>query len=235
MQMSPTKPVSSPNAFTLEEKIKYGIIGLVAVGSAFFIGRSIVRKLISRNEQKFTYDDDKPAAAAQKLKLAFENDNWMGWGTDEATIKNVIKGIRSKDEFDKVIKSYQKLYARSLMADMQDELDSEEYQEVVAMLSSKPDQFKEGAIQLPTATRYKAWAQRLQKAFNETNWGLPYGTDEAAIREVVAEIPTQAAFMETAHQYQLSYGEELISRMKSELSSAELKAINQQLANKPKA
>lgn len=221
--------------FTLEEKIKYGIIGLVVLGGAFFIGRSLIRKARSNDEQKKAYDDDNPATAAQKLKLAFENDNWFGWGTDEAAIRDVLEKIRSKEEFDKVIKSYQRLYSRSLMADMQNELSTEEYAEVVDILSSKPDKYIPGQLSVPSAAQYKAWAKRLRSAFKVSTWGVfPYGTDEDAIRQVLNDFPTQAAMLETAKAYRNEYGDDLISDLKSELSSAELKEMNQILESKPK-
>ncbi|MEP7374727.1 MAG: hypothetical protein ABI675_15130 [Chitinophagaceae bacterium] len=222
--------------FTLEEKIKYGIIGLIVLGSAFFIGRGLVRKARSNDEQKKTYDDDNPAAAAQKLKLSFDNDNWFGWGTDEDVIREVLKKIRSKDEFDKVIKSYQRLYSRSLMDDMQNELTTAEYAEMVDILSSKPDKYIPGRLPVPTTTQYKAWARRLRAAFKVNTWGvIPYGTDEDAIREVFIEVPTQAAFLETAKAYSSEYGDDLIADLKSELSSSELKEMNQILEKKPRA
>jgi hypothetical protein len=89
--------------FTLKEKLTYGIVGLVVLGGSFFIGRNIVRNARATTEEKKTYDDSNAAYYAQKIKMAFENDNYFGWGTDESTIREIIRKIPSKDEFKKVI------------------------------------------------------------------------------------------------------------------------------------
>ena len=100
--------------FTLKEKLTYGIVGLVVLSGSFFIGRSLVRGARSTSEQKKTYEDGNAASFAQQLKMAFENDNYFDWGTDEEAVRDVIRKIPSKDYFKQVINSYQKLYARSL-------------------------------------------------------------------------------------------------------------------------
>src|SRR5688500_17581218 len=91
--------------FTLEEKIKYGILGLVVLGGSFFIGRSIIRKVRSNSEEKKTYEEGNAATYAKQIKMAFENDMWWGWGTDEEALRRTILAIPSKEEFRKVINS----------------------------------------------------------------------------------------------------------------------------------
>ena len=125
--------------FTLKEKLTYGIVGLVVLSGSFFIGRSIVRGARATSEQKKTYEDGNAAAFAQQLKMAFENDNYFNWGTDEESVRSVIRKVPSKAFFKQVISSYQKLYARSLMADMKDELATSEYNEMLAIIAGKPD------------------------------------------------------------------------------------------------
>src|SRR3954464_14260452 len=100
--------------FTLKEKLTYGIVGLVVLSGTFLLVRSVVRGAVSTSEQKKTYEDGNAASFAQQLKMAFENDNYFGWGTDEESVRDVIRKVPSKDYFKQVINSYQKLYARSL-------------------------------------------------------------------------------------------------------------------------
>ncbi len=219
--------------FTVEEKIKYGILGLVVIGGSFFIGRSIVRKARANTEEKKTYEDGTPATYAKQIKMAFENDMWWGWGTDEEALRKVIIAIPSKDEFKKVINSYQKLYARSMMADMQDDLTTSEYNEMLAIIASKPERGN-APIQIQMSSlQYQSWAKRLKAAFEVTYWMLP-GTDEDAVKAVFMEMPSQAAFWETAKAYQSLYGDDLVSDLKSELEFWEYVPMMEIIMKKPK-
>jgi hypothetical protein len=219
--------------FTLEEKIKYGIIGTVVLGAAFFIGRSVIRKARANTEEKKTYEDGNPATYAKQIKMAFENDMWWGWGTDEEALRKVVIGIPSKEEFRKVINSYQKLYARSMMADMQDELTTSEYNEILAIIAAKPERYKSGQLPVISTVQYQSWAKRLRAAFEVNTWGiLPYGTDEDAIKAVFLEIPSKTAFQETARTYNNLYGDDLISDLKDELEIDELAEMNAILEKK---
>ena len=49
------------------------------------------------------------------------------------------------------------------------------------------------------------------------------------------EIPTQAAFLETAKVYKAEYNDDLMSDLKSELEFSELADMMSILENKPKA
>src|SRR6266498_665667 len=153
---------STHDEFTLKEKLTYGIVSVVVLGGSFFIGRSLIRKARSTSEEKKSYDETNPSSYAQKLKMAFENDMWFGWGTDEAAVRNVIRSVPSKDEFKKVINSYQKLYARSLMMDLKEELTTSEYNEMLAIIAGKPDRITAGYVPQTGQQQYQAWAKRLK-------------------------------------------------------------------------
>ncbi|RYY91018.1 MAG: hypothetical protein EOO15_00310 [Chitinophagaceae bacterium] len=219
--------------FTLKEKLAYSLVGLVVLSGSFFIGRSIVRQARSNSEEKRTYDDGNAAYYAQKLKMAFENDNPFGWGTDKAAVREVLRMIPSRDIFKKVINSYQKLYARSLMGDLKSELTLSEYSEMLAIVAGKPDQISRGGAPLVGPQQYQAWARRLKAAFDITYWGVP-GTDEAAIRAVFLEIPTQSDYQQVARAYQSEYGSELSRDLKSELEFWEYKPMMEIIMKKPK-
>ena len=185
--------------------------------------------------EKKTYEEGNEATYAKQLKMAFDNDMWFGWGTDEEAIRKVLRAIPSKEYFRKVINSYQKLYARSLMKDMQDELTSAEYNEMLAILSVKPERGK--TLQQPklTSEQILSWAKRLRSAFNENTWGfLPYGTDEDAIKAVFQEIPTQSAFAQVAAAYKKEYNDDLMADLKDELTVFEYADMMGILTKKPK-
>jgi hypothetical protein len=220
--------------FTLKEKLTYGIVGLVVLSGSFFIGRAVVRHARATGEEKKTYDDSNAAYYSQKLKMAFENDNYFGWGTDESAIREIIRKIPSKDEFKKVINSYQKLYARSLMLDLKEELTTSEYSEMLAIVAGKPDSISKNGNPIIGVQQYISWAKRLKAAFDITYWFVP-GTDEPAIKAVFMEIPTQADFGRVAQAYQKEYGNELISDLKSELEFWEYAPMMEIINKKPKA
>ena len=219
--------------FTLKEKLTYGIVGLVVLSGSFFIGRSIVRNANATSEQKKTFEDGNAAAFAQQLKMAFENDNYFTWGTDEESIRSVIRKVPSKDFFKQIINSYQKLYARSLMADMKDELATSEYNEMLAIIAGKPDRITGSYKPILTYQQYLSWAKRLKAAFDTTYWFVP-GTDEEAIKAVFLEIPTQADFSKVAQAYLKEFGNDLTSDLKSELEFWEIDAMMDIINKKPK-
>lgn len=219
--------------FTLKEKLTYAIVGMVVLSGSFFIGRSIVRNARATSEQKKTYEDGNAAAFAQQLKMAFENDNYFNWGTDEEAIRSVIRKIPSKEFFKQVINSYQKLYARSLMADMKDELATSEYNEMLAIIAGKPDRITGNYKPVITYQQYLSWAKRLKAAFDITYWFVP-GTDEDAVKAVFMEIPTQTDFDKVAQAYLKEFGNDLMSDLKSELEFWEIDDMMDIIYKKPK-
>ena len=224
---------STHDEFTLKEKLTYGIVSVVVLGGSFFIGRSLIRIARSTSEEKKTYDEGNSAAYAQKLKMAFENDMWFGWGTDEGAVRSVIRSVPSKDEFKKVVNSYQKLYARSLMMDLKDELSTSEYNEMLAIIAGKPDKTDSDHILQIGQQQYLAWAKRLKAAFDISYWFIP-GTDEDAVKSVFIEIPTQTDFEKVAVAYKSEFGNDLIGDLKEELEIWEYAPYISIINNKPK-
>lgn len=224
---------SEHDDFTLKEKLTYAAVGLVVLSGSFFLGRSIVRGARATSEQKKTYDERNAAAFAQQLKMAFENDNYFGWGTDEESIRSIVRKVPSKEAFKEVINSYQKLYARSLMADLKEELAATEYNEMLSIIGGKPDRITWGGKQSVGVQQYLAWAKRLKAAFDMTYWGIP-GTDEGAIKAVFLEIATQIDFEKVKGAYLREYGADLMNDLKSELEFWEYAPLMEILNKKPK-
>ena len=69
--------------------------------------------------------------------MAFDNDNYAGWGTNEKMVMQVFNEIPSKSMYTKVQREYANLYGKSLNADLEDELSSEEYNELIRILNAK--------------------------------------------------------------------------------------------------
>ena len=207
--------------FTIKETLTYSILGAAVLGGSFFIGRSLVKRARSTGEEKKTYEEGNEATFAKQLKMAFDNDMWFGWGTDEEAIRKTLKAVPSKEVFRKVINSYQKLYTRSLMKDMQDELTSTEYNEMLAIIGAKPERGNTLTTAVLSAQQFLSWAKRLRAAFKITYGWFP-GTDEDAIKAVFMEIPTQAAFGQVALAYKNEYGDDLMKDLQSELEFYEI-------------
>jgi hypothetical protein len=220
--------------FTLKETITYSLLGVIVLGGSFFVGRSMIRKARSNNEERKTYEEGNEATLAKQLKMAFDNDMWFGWGTDEEAIRKTLRAVPSKEYFRKIINSYQKLYARSLMKDMQDELTSTEYNEMLAIINAKPDKGNTLIDASLSAQQFLSWAKRLRAAFKITYGWFP-GTDEDAVKAVFMEIPTQAAFGQVALAYKNEYGDDLMKDLQSELEFYEISPMLNIIAKKPKA
>ena len=117
--------------------VLFSILGLGAIGGGALLVRKYIRKNQMKNQQKHSIEEGNPATYATQFKMAFENDNYFGWGTNEELVYNTINAIASKKMYSKVQDSYQKLYNRSLNADLEDELSSDEYNKFIRILSSK--------------------------------------------------------------------------------------------------
>lgn len=195
--------------WTLKEKILFSLLGVVAVGGTIYIGRKIILDKIANKEENKSFEDGTSATSAKQIKMAFENDGWPG--TDTESLRSTLREIPSKEEFAKVVKSYQKLYNGNLIKDMSDELQSTEYNEMLQILAAKPD--KKG--QAPSPIAYTAWAKRMKAAFDK-EYGFFGGTDAEAIIAVFNEIPTQTAFVKVAVEYKRLYGTNMLEDMKSE-------------------
>jgi hypothetical protein len=231
MYKAPAYNTNSEDEFTTKEKIQYTLLGVVVLGGSFFIGRNIVRQARANAEEKKTYEDGTPATFAKQIKMAFENDNPFGWGTDEEVIRKAVIAIPSKDSFRKVINSYQKLYARSLMADMQDELATSEYNEMLAIIAAKPE--RDGGARIEDSGLFVSWAKRLKAAFDISYGPFP-GTDEDAIKAVFMEIPSQAAYNQVSIAYGKEYGTSLKEDLENELEFWEYTPMMNIIKSKPK-
>ena len=114
---------------------------LLATGAGlgvFLAFRGVVRNFKKGIREQEALEAGNPAAFATQLKMAFENDNTFGWGTDEERVFSTLEAIPSQSTFRKVQRAYRDLYGRNLAADLKDELDSEEYANAMQLISTKP-------------------------------------------------------------------------------------------------
>ena len=198
---------------SLTEKQRQGIVSFsivlgISVVSVIAIkfASTKIRNIVANNEENSSFGDKQHSTWAKQLKMAFDNDGW--WGTDENAIRQVLKAVPSQEDFQKIQTSYRKLYkGRNLIEDLTNELKSSEFNEMLAIIQTKPERArdaKEGTIYNP-----HAWATRLYNAMSIYYAGIFPGTDEDAILSVFSEMNSKKAFNDTKQAYQSLYSTSL--------------------------
>lgn len=124
-------------AENLKTVVIYSALGLGTATGLFFLARHFFKKVQANQAQKSSLDDGDPATYAKQLKMAFDNDNSFGWGTNEEQVFRVFNDIPSKSMYTKVQREYSNMYGKSLNADLENELSSEEYNELIRILNAK--------------------------------------------------------------------------------------------------
>ena len=115
----------------------YSTLGLGTATGLFLLGRHLYKKTKANISQRNSLEVGDPATFAKQLKMAFDNDNYMGWGTNEPMVIQVFNEIPSKSMYTKVQKEYANLYGRSLNPDLEEELSSDKYNELIRLLNAK--------------------------------------------------------------------------------------------------
>lgn len=219
------QPVEQTNDWHKDALVVAGTV--VVVGGAIWGVVHLVRKANEKREQKKSLDEGTPATLAKQLKMAFDNDGW--WGTNVPLVRKTFQEIPSKDFYKKVEKSYSALTrGNSLPKDLEEELTSTEYSEVLNILASKPEKTG-GASQ---SGIYKNWAERLKAAFDYTV-GVFEATDEDAINAVYREIPSQYAYAQVEDAYYRLYGTKLYDDLISELWDGDADELVNSIKQKP--
>jgi hypothetical protein len=115
----------------------YSVLGLGAATGLFFLARHFYNKSRKNTAEKKSLEEGSPATFAKQLNMAFDNDTWLGMGTDEEKVFAIFNQIPSKSMYAKVEKAYTDLYSKNLNSDLESELSSDEYNEVLRIISSK--------------------------------------------------------------------------------------------------
>jgi hypothetical protein len=121
----------------LKTVVVYSTLGIGTATGLFFLARHFYKKVRTNQSERHSLEEGDPATFAKQLKMAFDNDNYFGWGTNETVVKQVFNEIPSKSMYSKVQREYARLYNKSLNADLEEELSSEEYNELIRILNAK--------------------------------------------------------------------------------------------------
>jgi hypothetical protein len=135
--MSKQKTNTGQKIEDLKITLLYALLGAGTVAGTLWGASYLYHRLRKTKAQGQSLTEGSPATYAKQLKMAFENDNVLGWGTDEEQVFRVLTTIESQEAYKKVQKAYTDLYQRNLNADLEDELDSAEYNKAISILSSK--------------------------------------------------------------------------------------------------
>ena len=221
------QPAPQESKVNIKEIVIYSAVGKILVGGSIYLGSKLIRTGIANTEEKKSLDTTSASTTAKQLKMAFDNDGW--WGTDEEALRRILRSIPTKDFYKEVAGSYKKLYASPLTKDMQDELTSTEYEEMMMIVASKPE--KKGDA--PTLN-YLAWAKRIRAAVS-VYYGIFPGTDEDAIKSVFLEIPTQDAYKKVQAAYVKEFGDTLMYDLEGDLSQEYIDEYLAIITKKPKS
>jgi hypothetical protein len=195
------------------------IIAYVLAGSIVaYIGYRIYLNVRAKQAQKNSYDPAKPESFAQEFRMALENNNWMGWGTDNTVIRQTLLKIPSKDFMLEVVNAYARLYkGASMMAEIKSDLKTGEYQELLAIIGGKPQSGDTVAPLQLTQQQYESWAKRIQAALNDTFLIKFPATDLEALIQVINEVPSKAAWMQLKNVYRTLVASDLENDLKKKL------------------
>ena len=190
-------------------------VSVVAIIVVKFV-QSKIQDIRANQAESGSFGKDKNDTWAKQFEMAFANNNWFDWGTDENLIRRTLIAIPSKNDFEKVKKSYTALTkGGNLIARLTKELRTTEYNEMLAIMDSKPQKAKDaGAIIYDPYN----WAKRLYNAMSIYYGGVIPGTDEDAIKAVFAEMPSQKAFKDTEQAYQIKYHASLADDLDGDLN-----------------
>lgn len=136
--------IALKTAYKSRPKITIGdqmTTALIATGAGIgmFLGvRAVVRSFKKGIRERESLIEGNPASYATQIKMAFENDNAFGWGTDEELLFNTLERIPSQTMMRRVQRAYKDLFGRNLGSDLKSELDNEEYAAVLQLINSKP-------------------------------------------------------------------------------------------------
>jgi hypothetical protein len=121
----------------LKTVVIYSMLGIGTASGLFLLGRHFIKKSQANRSEKKALDEGDPSTFAKQLKMAFENDNYLGWGTNVELVNQVFQEIPSKKMYARVQNEYMKMYNKSLNADLEDEMSSDEYNALIRVLSAK--------------------------------------------------------------------------------------------------
>ena len=123
---------------TVSSQVTSTVLAVGAAAGVFLGVRTVVKNFKQGIREQQALIEGNPAAYATQLKMAFENDNYFGWGTDEEAVFSILEAIPSGNLMNKVQRAYRDLYGRNLATDLKEELATEEFSLALQIINAKP-------------------------------------------------------------------------------------------------
>jgi hypothetical protein len=124
----------------IEKLRNLSIVSLVTLGAGtgvVLLIRHFYKKYAQNKSLNQSFNQGAAADYARQLKMAFENDNYLQWGTDRNAVFRTMNAIPSRALFASVVVQYHAMYNRNLLDDLKGELSTEDARKVEAILKSK--------------------------------------------------------------------------------------------------
>src|SRR5688500_6954661 len=103
--------------------VLYSILGVGAAAGLTFLGVTLVKKTrektLRTNAERNSLDPGEADNLAKRLKMAFDNDTWGGWGTDEERVYQVYREIPDRNFYRIVQREYASMYNTELNSDLE--------------------------------------------------------------------------------------------------------------------
>jgi len=103
----------------------------------FFVGRALWRSFKRNAREGQVLTEGNPASFATQLKMAFENDNAFGWGTDEEMVYRTLEQIPNASMMRRVQRAYKDLFGQNLSSDLTNELSTQEFAIAQEIINAK--------------------------------------------------------------------------------------------------
>jgi|SRR6185437_449248 len=117
--------------------ILYSVLGIGTATGIILLGRRFINKSRQNKAQKSNLIKGNPSTYSTQLYMAMGNEHWYT-ESDKPSIFSILNAIPSQAMYAKVQDSYKNDYKTNLNADLEQRLDSDEYNEAVRMISLKP-------------------------------------------------------------------------------------------------
>jgi hypothetical protein len=125
--------VQQTQGTSIEKKVFYYTLALLAVGGTGLAIRHFIRKQQNQNMNRRAFDEGDPANFASHFEDAI-----YGMGTDEDKIFETIQAIPTQAFYNRVEQAYKALTGSELTTDLKGDLSNSEMERFEAIKRSKP-------------------------------------------------------------------------------------------------
>ena len=215
--------------FNVKKTLTFTLIGgAVACGIYYFVKKEITDSKASKSDAK-SFQQGSPATIATQVNMALTTGTF---GALTGQLRQILIGIKSKEELDQVKTEYLNQYHKQFNADIKSKVQSSEYDELIAIADAKPFKGK----QVSNQVKYESWARRIKAAFDKKLLSVESLTaiDFKALEAALKEVPTQIAFINVGKAYYTLFKDNVMTVLKDRLHSWDYNTYLKIITDKPK-